>query len=94
MKRLLLVAALAAASFVPSSQASADVCASTLVCGVSGCRGVVNVCGGGQDCTGTVSVCPFTRPADCTSTVDVCLGPLYVISCGPALAPVCGLLAS
>lgn len=88
MRRLLLATAVAAAAFAPSVPAGADVCAGTLLCGVSGCRGTVNVCGGGQTCTGTVSVCPFSYPYECTSTVDVCIGPL-VTDCSSLLAPLC-----
>ncbi|HEX8003342.1 MAG TPA: hypothetical protein VF519_11680 [Mycobacteriales bacterium] len=91
MKRLLLAAALAAAGPV-ATPASADLCASTFVCAVQGCSGLVNVCGGGQPCTGTVSVCPSTPPSDCTSTVDVCIGRIFDVDCASPLGTVCRLL--
>lgn len=69
MRRVLALAALAAAAFV--TPASADLCAGPL-CAIDGCSGTVNVCGG-EECSGVVSVCPFAHPDDCRSSVDVCL---------------------
>jgi hypothetical protein len=60
MKRLLLVAALAAASFGFAAPAEA-------------CSNEVNVCPTAQSCSGWVSVCPMAHPDDCHSYVDVCL---------------------
>jgi hypothetical protein len=82
MRRLLLSAVLATAcfGFAPSSDA---VCAGTVVCGVSGCTGLVNACPTATSCAGGVSVCPWAEPDDCRSSVDVCLGIRSAVACQP-----------
>lgn len=81
MRRILAAAALAALSISPAP-ASADVCAGTALCAVTGCAGTVNVCPTAGSCSGGVSVCPGAQPRNCHSSVDVCLG-LTVTGCLP-----------
>ena len=87
MRRLLLSAVLATAAFgyAPSSEA---VCAGTVLCGVSGCRGTVNVCPTAPSCSGGVSVCPWADADDCHSSVDVCLDFGRVVASLIACTPV------
>lgn len=72
MRRLLLVATLAAAGLSGSLATSSNaVCAGTIVCGAqSTCYGIANVCPGANSCYGTVNVCPDAN--SCGGGVNIC----------------------